>query len=367
MKFIDLDSQYKLIKKNIHSNILKTITHKKFILGPEIDILEKKLSNFTDSNYCITTSSGTDALLISLISLNIGPGDEVITSAFSYISSIEMIVLLGAKPVLVDVERETANIDYRLIEKKITNRTKAIIAVSLYGNPADFYEINKISNKYNIKVIEDAAQSFGSSYYGKKSCNLSHIGCTSFFPSKVLSCYGDGGAIFTNSKKIYELAKRIRIHGQSKKYYHDKVGILGRLDTIQASILLSKIKIFNLELKKRNKIAKQYINSLNRRFFSNKISIITTKKNRKSNNSIFTLVVRNRKKLIERFKQQSIPFNIYYPMSFNQQFAYKKYFNNQNFVNSEYLSKHVFSIPIHPYLLKSHQEKIIKTIINILN
>ena len=362
MKFFDLDSQYKIIKENLDLNISKTLSHKKFILGPEVNILEEKLSKYTDSNYCITTSSGTDALLISLMSLNIGPGDEVITSAFSYISTIEVIVLLGAKPVLVDVERETANIDYRLIENKITNRTKAIIAVSLYGNPADFIEINKISNKHNIKVIEDAAQSFGSSYYDKKSCNLSDIGCTSFFPTKVLSCYGDGGAIFTNSNKLQKIIKEIRIHGQSNKFNHKRIGICGRMDSIQCSIVLSKLKILNKEMKLRKKISLKYNNFLTGDKFQNKIYRIKNIIHTVSNHYLYTIVTKKRKQLIKNFVSNNIPYKIYYYKSLDKQTGYKKYFLNQKYENANFLSKYSISIPSHPYLKDKDQNKIINVI-----
>ena len=219
-EFIDLKTPFKKYKKRINERIKRVLDHGQFIMGPEVKELENKLSKYVGVKYCTTTASGTDALLISLMSLGIKRGDEVITTPFSFISTAEVIVLVGAKPVFVDIKLETCNIDPNLLESKITKRTKAIIAVSLFGQPAEFKDINYIAKKYNIPVIEDAAQSFGSNYRGKKSCNLSLIGCTSFFPSKPLGCFGDGGAIFTNNKKIYELTSKIRVHGAIKKYIH---------------------------------------------------------------------------------------------------------------------------------------------------
>ncbi|MDC2992741.1 DegT/DnrJ/EryC1/StrS family aminotransferase, partial [Pelagibacteraceae bacterium] len=252
MKFINLDKQFIKNKKKISSNIKRVISKGNFILGEEVAQLENKLSKYVNSNYCITTSNGTDALLMSLIALDIKPGDEVITSPFSFISAAEVINNIGAKPVFVDVDYDTFNINYKLIEKKITTRTKAIIPVNLFGQCADYDQINFFGKKYNLKIIEDAAQSFGAKYNNKMSCSLADISCTSFFPSKPLGCYGDGGACFTKSKKIYDKLKSIRSHGSLKKYTYSIRGINGRLDTIQAAVLLAKLKHFDAEIKSRN-------------------------------------------------------------------------------------------------------------------
>ncbi len=362
MKFFDLETQYKILKKEMHYNIFSTIAHKNFILGPEVDILENKLKKLVGSKFCITTSSGTDSLLISLMALGIEQGDEVITSAYTYISSLEMICLIGAKPVLVDVNKFTANIDYKILNKKINSRTKAIIVTSLYGNPADFKEINLIAKKKNIKIIEDAAQSFGSIYKNKKSCNLSDIGCTSFFPTKVLSCYGDGGAIFTNSNKLQKIIKEIRIHGQSNKFNHKRIGICGRMDSIQCSILLSKLKIFNTEMKLRKKISLKYSHFLTRDVFQKKIYIIKNLINTISNHYLYTIVTKKRKELIKNFLNNNIPYKIYYYKSLDKQTGYKKYFLNQKYDNANFLSKYSISIPSHPYLKDKDQNKIINVI-----
>ena len=244
IKFIDLQSQYQTIKPKIDGRINNVLDHGQYILGPEVEELEKELSKFVGVKHCISASSGTDTLLMSLMALDIGYGDEVITSPFTFISTVEVIALLGAKPVFVDINPRTYNLDHHLIEEKISSKTKAIMPVSLYGQCPDFDKINAIANKHNLPVIEDAAQSFGAKYKGKRSCSLSTIGSTSFFPSKPLGCYGDGGALFTDDDEIAKSLREIRAHGQDRRYHHPRVGINGRLDTLQAAILLEKLSIF---------------------------------------------------------------------------------------------------------------------------
>ena len=242
--FIDLKTQYTSISEKVEKRIKAVLEHGQYILGPEVLEIETLLAHRVGSSNCITVSSGTDALLISLMALGIGRGDEVITTNYSFVSTVEVIVLCGATPVFVDIEPETCNIDATLIEDKITEKTKAIIPVSLYGQPADMDAINDIAARNgNLAVIEDGAQSFGATYKGKSSCNLSTIGCTSFFPSKPLGCYGDGGAIFTSDNNLAKICREIRVHGQSKKYTHERVGLGGRMDTLQCAILLAKIEI----------------------------------------------------------------------------------------------------------------------------
>ena len=243
--FIDLKTQYQALKPLIQERINRVLEHGQYIMGPEVQELEEKLAAYTGAKHCTTVASGTEALLICLMALGIKPGDEVITTPFTFVATTEAIVLLGAKPVFVDIEPDTCNIDARKIEEKITDKTKAIMPVSLYGQPADMDEINAIAARHNnIPVIEDAAQSFGATYKGKKSCNLSTVGCTSFFPSKPLGCYGDGGAIFTNDNSIAEACKEIRVHGQSACYVHTRVGVGGRMDTLQCAIVLAKLERF---------------------------------------------------------------------------------------------------------------------------
>lgn len=254
MEFIDLKSQYKDLHDEVNSRIQSVLNHGQYIMGPEAKELEGKLSEYTGAKHCITVASGTEALLIALMAIGVKPGDEVITTPFSFIATAEVIVLLGAKPVFVDIELDTCNINASLIEAKITNKTIAIMPVSLYGQPADMDEINSIAAKHNLVVIEDAAQSFGASYKGKKSCNLSTIGCTSFFPSKPLGCYGDGGAIFTSDDALAQAMREIRVHGQSKRYVHTRVGVGGRMDTLQCAIVLAKLQNFDWEIEQRAKL-----------------------------------------------------------------------------------------------------------------
>jgi UDP-2-acetamido-2-deoxy-ribo-hexuluronate aminotransferase len=259
MEFIDLRSQYQALRAQIDERIGKVLSHGQYILGPEVGELESKLAAYTGAKYCATVASGTEALLIALMALDIKAGDEVITTPFSFVATVEVIVLVGATPVFVDVEADTCNIDVKLLEAAISQRTKAILPVSLYGQPADMDAINAIAARHgNIPVIEDAAQSFGATYQGRKSCNLSTIGCTSFFPSKPLGCYGDGGAIFCNDPRIDQACREIRVHGQSGRYHHTRIGVGGRMDTLQCAILLAKLERFPWEIERRAELAVRY-------------------------------------------------------------------------------------------------------------
>jgi UDP-2-acetamido-2-deoxy-ribo-hexuluronate aminotransferase len=342
ISFVNLKKQYKSLAPEINSKIKKVLKHGQFIMGPEVIELEKQLSNYTGAKYCITVSSGTDALLISLMAIGIKRGDEVITTPFSFISTAEVIVLLGAKPVFVDIESHTCNIDASLIKKKITSKTKAIIAVSLFGQPSDMNEINQIAKFRGITVIEDAAQSFGSVYNNKKSCNLSNIGCTSFFPTKPLGCYGDGGAIFTNNKKLALIFREIREHGQKKKYVHSRIGIGGRMDTIQCAIILAKLKKFNSDIEKRTSLGEKY------NIFFDKIGMkrVLQKKNRNSVFAQYSLMVDNRKKFIDFLKKKNVPTAIYYPLPINHQHAYKKYCCIECTPIANKIAKKIVSIPM---------------------
>ena len=258
MQFIDLKSRHKLIGDKINARIQKVMDHGQFILGPEVREVECKLAQYTGSKHCVTVSSGTDALLIALMALEVGAGDEVITVPYTWISTAEVIALLGAKPVFVDIRPDSWNMDSALLEATITDKTKAIMPVSIYGQCPDIDAINKIAHKYNLPVIEDAAQSFGATYKDKKSCNLSTIGSTSFFPSKPLGCYGDGGALFTNDDELAEKFRWIRVHGQERKHHHPISGINGRFDTIQAAILLEILEVFPVEVQKREQLGQTY-------------------------------------------------------------------------------------------------------------
>ncbi|MBY0237350.1 MAG: DegT/DnrJ/EryC1/StrS family aminotransferase, partial [Burkholderiaceae bacterium] len=252
MPFIDLKAQYQALKPSIDARIQKVLDHGQYIMGPEVKELEEKLAAYVGAKHCITVSSGTEALLIALMALDLQPGDEVITTPFTFAATAEVIVLLGGVPVFVDIQADTCNIDPQLIEAAITPKTRAIMPVSLYGQVCDMDEINAIAARHgNIPVIEDAAQSFGATYKGRKSCGLSTFGATSFFPSKPLGCYGDGGALFTNDDVLAQAAREIRVHGQSARYTHTRLGVGGRMDTLQCAVVLGKLERFDWEVEQR--------------------------------------------------------------------------------------------------------------------
>jgi UDP-2-acetamido-2-deoxy-ribo-hexuluronate aminotransferase len=353
--FANLQLQYQTYKKEIDNNIQNVLNKSNYILGEEVQILEQELQKFTGAKYAITSSSGTDALLLALMAIDIQPGDEVITSPFTWISTGEMIALLKAKPVFVDIEPDTYNIDANLIEKAITKKTKAIMPVSLYGQPADIDTIQAIADKHNLKVIIDGAQSFGSTYNNKTDSNLGNISTTSFFPSKPLGCYGDGGAVFTNNEEYANKIKLLRVHGQNKKYHHQYIGIGGRLDTLQASILLAKLPNFKQELTDRQKVADQYTNKLSKTF---QTPII--KKNRTSAWAQYTIRVKNRDKLKLKLKEKGIPTSVFYPIPLHLQECFK-YLNykQSDFQVSDEASKEVLSIPINPFMTQKQIDYIV--------
>jgi UDP-2-acetamido-2-deoxy-ribo-hexuluronate aminotransferase len=322
MEFIDLKTQYQRLKADIDAGIQRVLDHGQYILGPEVAELEEKLAAYTGSKYCITVANGTDALQIAQMALGIGPGDEVITPGFTYIATAETVALLGAKPVYVDIDPRTYNLDPALVEAAITPRTKAIVPVSLYGQCAEFDAINTIAAKHGIPVIEDAAQSFGATYKGRKSCNLSTIACASFFPTKPLGCYGDGGAIFTNDDELAKVMRQIARHGQDRRYHHIRVGVNSRLDTIQAAVLLPKLAILDEELMARQHIAHQYTEALSELRGSAGESLIQTPYIEPHNTSAwaqYTIQVVNREALQEQLKQAGIPTAVHYPIPLNKQ------------------------------------------------
>lgn len=359
MKFINLDRQSNKLKKKNISSIKKLFKNSEFIMGKDVLKLEEKLKNYVGARYCVSTSSGTDALLIALMSLNLKKGSEVITTPFTYVSTVEIILRLGMKPVFVDVDYDTCNISVDEIKKKISKKTKAIIPVSLFGQPAKLKKINALAKTYNIPVIEDAAQSFGSKYLNKKSCNLTNIGCTSFFPTKSLGCYGDGGALFTNNKSIADKCKVLRSHGQRKKYNYEVLGVNARLDTIQASFLLNKLTQFDQEIKKRIHKAEYYFKNLN---FTN-IKFFKTDKGNFNIYTLFNIKVKNRKKLIDYLKEKKIPTMIYYPKPLHFYKPFRNYVKKSDtFSNSIRLSKEILSLPFSPYITKKEQDKVINSI-----
>ena len=374
--FIDLRAQYQALKPEIDSAIQRVLDHGQYIMGPEVKELEDKLAAFTGAKHCITCASGTEALLMSLMALGIVPGDEVITSPFTFVATAEVIVLLGAKPVFVDVEPDTGNINADLIEAVITPRTKAIMPVSLYGQTADIDAINAIAAKHgNLPVIEDAAQSFGATYKGRQSCNLSTIGCTSFFPSKPLGCYGDGGAIFTNDDDLAQAMREIRVHGQSQRYVHTRVGVGGRMDTLQCAIVLAKLERFEWEVQQRKEIGQRYAdqilslqveNSSVRAQRSNPQESIqppTIRPDRTSVYAQYTVMVPNREALQKRLAEAGIPTAVHYPVPLNEQPAYKHLCCPDCTPVAQQLAKRVMSLPMSAELLPEQQQHIVAALV----
>ena len=357
MQFINLKAQHERLKTSIASRIATVLDHGQYIMGPEVNELEDCLREFVGGGYCITVGSGTDALLISLMALGVGVGDEVITSSYSFISVAEVIALLGATPILIDVESDTCNIDVSLIEEHITERTKAIIPVSLYGQPADMDKINSLAKRHgDIPVIEDGAQSFGASYKGKRSCNLSTMSCTSFFPSKPLGCYGDGGAIFTHDEVLARACRAIRVHGQSARYVHDRIGIGGRMDTIQCAILLAKLEVFNWELEQRALIGSEYNNI----FDESKIHRVKQKPDRTSVFGQYTVFVRDRDRVRAALESFGVPTAVHYPQPISYQPAYAHLCHKSSIPVALEKSKTSLSLPIDLYATLEERTKILE-------
>lgn len=357
IEFIDLKTQQVLIKDKIDANIQRVLAHGQYILGPEVAELEEKLAAFVGAKYCVSVANGTDALQIAQMALGIGPGDEVITPGFTYIATAETVALLGAKPVYVDVDPRTYNLDPQLLEAAITPRTKAIIPVSLYGQCADFDAINAIAARHGISVIEDAAQSFGATYKGNRSCNLSTIACTSFFPSKPLGCYGDGGAIFTNDDELAKVMRQIARHGQDRRYHHIRVGVNSRLDTLQAAILLPKLEIFPCELEQREQVALQYGCLLK----AANIAAPYVEPYNVSAWAQYTVQVDNRDAVQQRLKLTGIPTAVHYPIPLNKQPAVAD--AEAHLPVGDAIAQHVMSLPMHPYMAIEDQEKIVATLV----
>ena len=345
IEFIDLKAQQARIKGELDQAIQRVLSHGQYILGPEVGELEEKLANFVGAKYCITCANGTDALQIVQMALGIGPGDEVITPGFTYIATAETVALLGATPIYVDIDPNTYNLDAGLLEAAITPRTKAIIPVSLFGQCADFDAINSIAARYGLPVIEDAAQSFGATYKGQYSCNLTTVSCTSFFPSKPLGCYGDGGAIFTNDEFLATIIRQISRHGQERRYHHVRVGVNSRLDTLQAAILLPKLAILSDEIILRQQVASR-LNEL-----LSQAGIETTPFVESYNSSAYaqyTVRVQNRSWLQEKLKENGIPSVVHYPIPLNKQPAVG---NDSAYLPvGDRVANEVLSLPMHPYM-----------------
>ena len=359
--FINLAAQQAIIRPKLEKGIESVLRHGQYIMGPEVVELEQKLAAYVGVKHCITASSGTDTLLIALMALGIGPGDEVITSPFTFIATGEMIALTGAKPVFVDIDPRTYNIDPNLIEAAITPRTKAIMPVSLYGQCADFDAINAIVEKHNMQrlslssltphpspivVIEDGAQSFGATYKGRRSCGLSTIGSTSFFPSKPLGCYGDGGALFTNDDGLAAKMRQVRAHGQDRRYHHPILGLNGRMDTLQAAVVLAKLELFDEEVVARARIGARYSELLG--------DSVVTPLIEPENSSVYaqyTVQVENRSDVQKKLSELGVPTAVHYPVPLHLQPVFAELgLKNGSFLVAESSGKRVMSLPMHPYL-----------------
>lgn len=365
MQFIDLKAQYQLIKHDLDQRFATVFNHGQFILGPEVYELEQQLASYVKAKHCITISNGTDALLAAMMALDIGPGDEVITTPFSFIATAEMIMLLGARPVFVDIDPKTYNIDPGLIEQAITPKTKAILPVNLYGQCADYDAINAIAQKYNLHVIEDAAQSFGATYKGRESCALATISCASFFPSKPLGCYGDGGACFTDDDDLAKKLCEIRNHGQDRRYHHLRLGINGRLDTLQAAVLLSKLAVFPEELELRQQVAMKY-----KQLLADKVITPLVTDDNKSAYAQYTIQVERRDEVCAALDALNIPTAVHYPLPMHQQpILLQSDSTRYSLANTEHAAKCVLSLPFHPYMSDADIEmvanKVIQTVTKI--
>lgn len=356
MEFIDLKAQQAPIRKEIERRIGAVLDHGRYVLGPEVGELEERLADYVGVKHCVSVGSGTDAIMIALMALGIGPGDEVITTAFSFIATGEVVALVGARPVYVDIDPRTYNLDPALIEAAITERTKAIMPVSLYGQCADMASINAIADRHGLPVIEDAAQSFGASQHDKRSCGLSTLGCTSFFPAKPLGCYGEGGALFTDDDSLAKYAKEIRVHGQDKRYHHARLGLNGRLETIQAAILLAKLDIFDEEVHKRGELGARYSELLNG-------GKLTTPFVADGNTSVFgqyTVRVDERDTVIAHMQQAGIPTAVHYPIPLYRQPALQQ---DISLPQADRAADQVMSLPFHPYLSDADMRRVTDTLL----
>lgn len=358
MEFFDLKRQYQEVRSDVDDRIQAVLDGGRYILGPEVSELESRLAEFAGTAHCIAVSSGTDALLVSLMALGVREGDEVITTGFSFIATAEVIAILGATPVYVDIDPETCNMDVACVEQAITGKTRAIIAVSLYGQCADFDRLNPVAERHGIPVIEDGAQSFGARHHDSYSCNLSLVGCTSFFPSKPLGGYGDGGAIFTNDAGLDKLMRELRAHGQDRRYHHARLGINARMDSIQAAILLAKLKIFPGEIRARQAIAGRY-----QQGFAS--AGIRTTEIRECNASVFaqfTIMTERRDVVRDRLSSAGVPSAVHYPLPLYRQPALFQ--QDVELPETEKMCGQVLSIPMHPYLTMDEQDLVIESLIS---
>ncbi len=356
MEFIDLKSQYQRLKPGIDAAIQRVLDHGQFILGPEVGQLESRLASYTGAKHCISVANGTDALQVALMALGVEPGDEVITPSFTYIATAETVALLGAKPVYVDIDARTYNLDPLRLEAAITPRTKAIVPVSLYGQCADMDVIVGIAAGRGIPVVEDAAQSFGAIYKGRRSCNLSTIGCASFFPSKPLGCYGDGGAVFTSDDELARVLRQIARHGQDRRYHHVRIGVNSRLDTLQAAVLLEKLSILDEEFEQRQRVAARYARLLG----EVGVPAPCVEPWNVSAWAQYTVRVPSRDAVQKRLGEAGVPTAVHYPVPLNRQPAVQD--NLARVPVGDEIAQQVMSLPMSPYLTESDQEKVVSTL-----
>lgn len=373
MQFIDLKVQQAAIKPEIDRRIASVLAHGQYIMGPEVAELEAALAAHVGAKHCITVASGTEALLIALMALGVGPGDEVITTPFTFVATVETIVILGATPVLVDVDPVTANIDPARIEAKISARTKAIIPVSLYGQVADLDEINAVAARHgNIPVIEDGAQSFGATADGRQSCGLSTVGCTSFFPSKPLGCYGDGGALFTSDDELARAFREIRVHGQSKRYVHTRLGVGGRMDTLQCAVVLAKLTRFAWEVAERGRIGARYMERIHARVAGARpiesqdvstplegLRTLVLKPGRSSVYAQYTVLVPDRDGLQTSLNAAGVPTAVHYPVPLHLQPAFERLSLHDGLPIAEWTARHVMSLPMGPDLTEADMDRVV--------
>jgi UDP-2-acetamido-2-deoxy-ribo-hexuluronate aminotransferase len=358
ISFVDLKAQYAALKPDIDRRIQAVLDHGQYIMGPEVAELETRLAAFTGAKHCVTVASGTEALLIALMALNLKPGDEVVTTPFTFAATVEVIALLGARPVYVDIEPDTCNIDAAAISAAITSRTRAVMPVSLYGQPCDMDDINAVAAVHDLPVIEDAAQSFGAQYKGRRSCALSTLGCTSFFPSKPLGCYGDGGALFTDDDALAQAAREIRVHGQSARYRHTRIGVGGRMDTLQCAVVLGKLERFEWELAQRAAIGARYDALLD----AAGIARIAVRPDHTSVFAQYTVLVDERARVAKELQAAGIPTAIHYPTPLHLQPAYREAVA-PSLPASEAAAARVLSLPMHPDLEAPVQAGIVQALV----
>lgn len=370
--YLDLKPQYRSMETAINARIKTVLEHGQFILGPEVEESEKALAAFVGSKYCLTAASGTDALVMAAMAIGIGPGDEVITTAFSFFATAEIISLVGATPVFADIDPVTYNLDPKKVEAMITKKTKAIMPVSLYGQPADVVEFEKLSKKYGIPIVEDAAQSFGavynapkdSKFHGRRSGALGDIGGTSFFPAKPLGCYGDGGAVFTDSEELYKKMSIIRVHGQESRYHHVAIGINGRLDTLQCTILLEKLKRYGWEIERRQRVASMYTEAF--KDLGSKIVLPTIMPDRQSVWAQYTVLVEDRNAFAQALKEKGVPTSVHYPSPLHHQPVYSALRDKFNLPATEKAAKTCICLPLYADMPDADIHRVIKAVKEVL-